>query len=202
MRPKRTHLWLKNSQKPESQQRLAQVTQQITNYHGRCFFVINENGELCPEPATRNHTIPQSEVLDGLKDRTSGKVLEFRWTPMQWADLFVRTNKDRHIDLYDPNTFDPHPIGTGEATIGYFACKVHDQEFASHGIDVAKPAYGDPTVCFLTAYRSTLYALYLGELGMSLIKTWDQPIMRTRNKRQRAEWGNNHLPSGRWISRF
>ena len=148
----RTSLWVPPAKKPYI---LRDLRERIKRYPGRCLFAANERGARCLQPPHKCHTIPQASVLDKLKDSKSGKVLELRWGVEQWRQLFIRSDEEHQVDLSDSTLFEPQPVGIGDASIGWFGCDVHDNEF--HPTDNNELNIIDPTVRFLIAYRALLY---------------------------------------------
>ena len=141
MRGLQHKLWVPNNRKKEVGTRLKPI-KEAERRKGTCLFVVDENGKACRNLVENNcHVISESAVLDELKDSTSGKVLELRWGVSKWEHLFVSSSEANPIDLNDSGAFEPSPVGTGDACVGWFACKSEDTD---HGgefkhIDVQVP---------------------------------------------------------------
>ena len=127
---------------------------------GVCLYVIGENGQRCENPVENNcHVIPESAVLDELKDQKPKKVLELRWGAARWEHYYVTSSTTNPVAPINPDEFEPQSVVTGNASVGRFACKYghtdHDGEF--NLIDVEEPDFNDPRVPVLSMYRATLY---------------------------------------------
>lgn len=166
-----------------------QPIKDVVNSKGQCLFLIDEDGRICGKPVDNNcHVIPESSVLNELKDHRSGKVLELQWGVGQWEHLFLSSSEASPATL-DPDQFEPRSVGTGDACVRWFACKDHDDEFRP--IDVMDLDFSDPVVPFLCVYRSTLYSADLLRMGISAMRNWDRKAMNHPRKAVRMEWMKN-----------
>ena len=173
---RQTGHWIPKDRKGEVGKRLEGV-KAIERRKGRCLFVIDEKGQPCGNPVGNNcHVIPNSSVLELLKEESSGKVMELRWGVNKFEHLFVSSSEANPINLDDHAEFEPQLVGTRDACVRWFACKPHDDEFRP--IDVGEPDFDDPDVRFLAAYRMALYGADLSRLGAGLVQRWDQKLMR------------------------
>ncbi len=184
MRRREPLLWVHQDHKSEVPERLETV-KKAEGHKGRCLFVIDEEGHICRKQENNNcHVIPKSKVLDQLKDNT-GKVLQLRWGVRKWQDFFISSNEANPIDLNTADAFHPQRVGTGDACVGWFACKDHDNEF--HPIDGEDLDFSDYTVRFLIAYRAALHAADLARVGERLF-AWDKQFLNSPHMKMRAEW--------------
>ena len=160
---------------------------------GRCRFVIDESGRRCSKPVLNNcHVIPESSVLKELKDEKSGKVLEMQWGVGGWVDFYLRSSEANLVDPTEPDSFEPQPVGTGDASVRWFACKHldegidHDGEFGP--IDVKEPDFEDPIVRLLYMYRAALCEVDLCRLGRDLIAGRDHFARAHQYTYARSQW--------------
>ncbi len=65
--------------KGEDDRRLCAIDEGAKLYRGRCLFPADGNGGFCLEFPSRRHVIPRSSVLNALKDRKSGRIIDFDW---------------------------------------------------------------------------------------------------------------------------
>ena len=130
--------------------------------------------------------ISRSSVLDELKDKATGKVMELGWDVREWGRFLLSSDEERPMDLEDASTFVPRDVGTHDACARWFACELHDGEFGP--IDGAEPDFTDSTVRFLTVYRTVLCAADLCRHRQQLHQQWNKRFMRSPNKRQRVHW--------------
>ena len=183
-------LWIPDHRKDEVGKRLAPV-KRIERRKGRCLFVVDEDGRTCGNPVYNNcHVIPESTVLEELKDDSSGKVYEFRWGVSQWGHFFLKSSAANPFNVTDPDAFEPPSVGTGDACVGWFACKHnaadHDGKFSS--IDVKEPDFDNPIARFLSVYRVFLYEVDLCRLGMKLLEGWNRKAQTHQDREIRVEW--------------
>ena len=188
MNTRKTNLYVPKERKPEVSESLGGLKRWFDAYKGSCLFVTDENGSICQRPAVKCHAIPEATVLSRLVDEKTGKVLEFQWGVGNIMNLFLSSSPESPVDLYDPVTFEPIGVGTGDASVGKFACGGDDQEFGK--IDCAEPNIENPTVSFLLTYRPLLYLADLLNQGSLLVE--DQArhrhIMRGTYKKARSDW--------------
>ena len=176
-----TQLWIPNLRKNELENRLEPV-KRAERHRGTCLFVVDENGRRRGNPVDNNcHVIPESAVLDVLKD-DRGKVLEMRWGVARWGHLYVKSSESNRIDFGDPDSFEPQEVVTGNACIGWFACKDkctntdHDGEFGP--IDVRDPDFSDPLIRLLCMYRAVLYESDQCRFGRRLLRNYSKLAWR------------------------
>ncbi len=160
---------------------------------GVCLYVTGENGQRCGNPVDNNcHVIPESEVLNELKDRKSNKVMELQWGVARWAHYYVTSSATNPITSSNLDVFKPQLVVTKDACVGRFACKCtkpdHDNEFSP--IDVKEPNFNDPRVPVLSMYRATLYESDLCRLGKRLAEQYKQTALR----RIPVEWNRLNAP--------
>ena len=158
---------------------------------GVCLYVTGENGQRCGNPVDNNgHVIPESSVLDELKDPRSEKVLELRWGVARWEHYYVTSSATNPITPNDPDEFEPQSVVTGNACVGRFACKCknadHDGEFSL--IDVKHLDFNDPRVPVLSMYRASLYEADLCGLGKRLMEQHKKKALRHHQIGVRAWW--------------
>lgn len=186
MRSRQPGLWVPNSRKSEAVRRL-EVVKTAEGRKGRCLFVIDDKGSVCRNLVYSNcHVIPESSILDELKDKISGKVLELRWGINKWEHLLVSSSETSPIDLNDPDTFEPQSVGTGNACVGWFACKDHDNEFWP--VDVKEPDFNDPIIQFLYMCRAVLYEVDMNRLGTQFAEDWNKRAQTHPNREVRFGW--------------
>ena len=183
-------LWIPDHRKNEVGKRLAPV-KRVEGRKGRCLFVVGKDGRTCGNPVDNNcHVIPESTVLDELKDDSSGKVYELRWGVSQWGHFFSKSSAANPFDVTDPDVYKPPSVGTGDACVGWFACKHngtdHDGEFSC--IDVKEPHFDNPMVRLLSMYRVFLYEVDLCRLGMKLLEGWNRKAQTHQYREIRVEW--------------
>ena len=175
------------NQRRTANRRLRELEDDIAKRTGRCLFVIDDSGEYCDEPVDNNcHIVPESAVLDGLRDDRTKKVLELQWGVSQWRELLFSDGVEQRVR--DSNTFDPSERKTGVVCVGQFACKTrsHDDEF--HPIDVAEPDFDDPEVRLLAGLRLMQFQPDQMLLGLELHQKRHKAVMRTRGPQDRASW--------------
>ena len=158
---------------------------------GVCLYVTGENGQRCGNPVDNNgHVIPESSVLDELKDPRSEKVLELRWGVARWEHYYVTSSATNPITPNDPDEFEPQSVVTGNACVGRFACKCknadHDGEFSL--TDVKHLDFNDPRVPVLSMYRACLYEADLCRLGKRLMEQHKQEALRHPRNEVRVWW--------------
>lgn len=185
-------VWIPDSRKGELDKLLEDV-KSVEKSKGNCLFVIDEKGRTCGNPVKNNcHVIPEASVLGELKDSDSGKVLELRWGVSRWQHHLVSGNKGNPINRNVSDSFDPQSVGTGDACVGWFACKDeakhmdHDGEFCP--IDVKEPDLKDPVVGFLYIYRAALYDVDMCRLGKKFVEGWNIQALRHHDIGTRVEW--------------
>ncbi len=183
-------LWVPDRRKGEVGRRIEPL-KRAEGRKGRCLFVIDEDGHTCGNPIYNNcHVIPESTVLDDLKDVSSGKVYEFRWGVSQWGHFFSKSSEANPINLTDVDAFEPQSVGTGDACVGWFACKQddtdHDGEFSA--IDVKEPDFDDPVIRFLSAYRAFLYEVDMSRRVKDLVNDWNNRARAHPQRDIRVEW--------------
>ena len=182
--------WVTDRRKDEVIKRLNPL-KKAEGRKGRCLFVIDEDGRPCGNPVYNNcHVIPESTVLVDLKDESSGKVYEFRWGVSDWGHFFVKSSEANPIDLTDVDAFEPQSVGTGHASVGWFACKHngtdHDGVFSA--IDVKEPDFDNPIVRFLFAYRVFLYEVDMSRLIKDLVNGWNKRVRAHYQRDIRVKW--------------
>ncbi len=156
-------------------------------YVGVCSFVTSEQGEICGRPVyDRRHVISRASVLNKLKHPKSGKVLEMEWHVAEWQRLYLRSDEAHPVDLADPATFAPRPVGTHEACTRPLACEIHDPEY--YLLDAVNPDFGDPRVRLQTCHRTVLCGLDLRRHERRLLSTWRPIGMRNTTPSQRVVW--------------
>ena len=158
---------------------------------GVCLCVVGENGQRCGNPVDNNcHVIPESKVLDELKDQESKKVLELRWGAARWEHYYATSSATNSITPNNPDEFEPQSVVTGNACVGRFACKCthpdHDNEFSP--IDVKELDFNDPRVPVLSMYRAALYEADLCRLGKRLMEQHRQEALRHPRIEVRVWW--------------
>ena len=158
---------------------------------GICLYVTGENGQRCGNPVNNNrHVIPESEVLNELKDRKSKKVLELRWSAARWEHYYVTSSATNPITSGNLDAFEPQSVVTGNACVGRFACKCtdqdHDNQFSP--IDVKELDFDDPRVPVLSMYRAALYEADLSRLGKRLAEQHKQEALRHPRIEVRVWW--------------
>ena len=160
---------------------------ELKGYVGLCLFVTGSDGKICGSRVReRHHVISRSSVLDELKDKATGKVMELGWEVREWGRLLLSSDEEHPMDLDDPSTFVPRDVGTHDACARWFACELHDGEFGP--IDGAEPDFNDSTIRFLIMYRALLCASDLCRHRQLLHKRWNKQFMRSHNRAQRAHW--------------
>ena len=183
---RQSRLSVPNNRKGEIGKKLKNV-KAIEGRKGKCLFVVDENGRTCGNPVDNNcHVIPESSILDRLKDSSSGKVLELKRGIRKWEHVFVSSSEASPIDLKDPDTFEPESVGTGGACVGWFACKGHDNEFWP--IDVKDPDFNDPHIQLLCLYRAFLYEVDMNRLSEQLVKVWNRRAQTSPDGETRFQW--------------
>ena len=158
---------------------------------GVCLYVTDENGKRCGNPVDNNcHVIPESAVLDELKDRKFNKVFELRWGVARWEHYYARSSPTNPIAPNDVDVFEPQFVAPEHACVGRLACKCtqpdHDNEFSL--IDVKELDFNDPRVPVLSMYRAALYEADLCRLGKQLIDQHSQKALRHHQIGVRASW--------------
>ncbi len=158
---------------------------------GVCLYVTGENGERCGNPVGNNcHVIPESEVLDDLKDEKSKKVLELRWGTARWEHYYVTSSATNPIKPSNPDGLEPQLVVPKHACVGRFACKCtqpdHDDQFSP--IDVKELDFNDPRVPILSMYRACLYEADLCRLGKRLSEQHKQEALRHPRKEVQVWW--------------
>ena len=153
---------------------------------GVCLYVVDEFGQCCGNTVSNNcHVIPESEVLDELRDKKSKKVLELRWGAARWGHYYQTSSMTNPITGNSPDAFEPQPVAPNDACVGRFACKStrpdHDNEFSL--IDVKELDFDDPRVPVLTMYRASLYEADLCRLG----ERWAEQCKREALRHPRTE---------------
>ncbi len=159
--------------------------------NGVCLYVTAETGQRCENPVENNcHVVPESKVLDQLKDPKLKKVLELRWGAARWEHYYVTRSPTSPITSSDLNTLEPQLVVPKHACVGRFACKRtqpdHDDEFSP--IDVKDPDFRDPRVPLLSMYRATLYEADLCRLGKRLMEQNKQKALRDPRRGARVWW--------------
>ena len=158
---------------------------------GVCLYVTGENGQRCGNPVDNKcHVIPESEVLDELKDRKSDKVFELRWGAARWEHYYARSSATNPITPSNLDAFKPQLVGPKDACFGRFACKCthpdHDNDFSP--IDVRELDFGNPRVPVLSMYRAALYEADLCRLGKRLAEQHNQKALRHHQIEVRVYW--------------
>ena len=146
-----------NNPKREARIRIDDIGKDIDSYRGGCLFPANGDGSLCTQPPSRRHVVPRSSVLNKLRDKKSGMVMEFDWGVDQWRNLVLSSDAEHPVNLDDPATFEPRELSPREACTGLFACQIHDDEF-NPSLDTDNPDFGNPDVRRLAIGRAVLYA--------------------------------------------
>ena len=184
---KRKLRFLDSSAKGQANEFIQGFGDELKGYIGLCLFVTGSDGKICGRHVReRHHVISRSSVLDQLKDKASGKVMELGWDVSEWRRLLLSSDEEHPMDLDDPSTFVPRDVGTHDACARWFACELHDGEFGP--IDGVEPDFNDSTVRFLTMYRAVLCAADLCRHRQLLHKRWNKQFMRSHNRAQRAHW--------------
>ena len=173
--------------KGEADRRFRTVSAVVDSYKGRCLFPADGNSGLCSAAPARRHVIPRKSVLNKLKDEKSGMVLEFDWGVGQWKDLVLRSDPDHPIDLDNPATFEPRPVGTHEACSSLFACQPHDDVF-NPSLDNDSPDFDNPNTRLLAAGRAVLYAADLASKRKFIVEKMNTQSMRVPNRPLRMQW--------------
>ena len=124
-------------------------------------LLVDDYGNVCGRPSwNRCHAIPEGPILSKLADHDSGMLFELRWSLGAWRHSLSRSRRADPIDVFSAEMFQPHrtPLqtGTGNATVGYYACKPHDVKVFGP-IDVALPDFHSREVLLLTVYRTLLF---------------------------------------------
>ena len=176
-----------NNPKGEASKRIEGLGKDIESYPGRCLFPSDSDGGVCTEPPSRCHVIPESSVLNRMKDEKSGKVREFDWNLGKWKDLVLSSDAEHPIDLENSVAFEPREVGTGEACTGLFACQTHDQVF-NPSLDTDNPDFGNPAVRRLAIGRAVLYAADLASKRKFLVDKWNSQCKRSADKGLRKQW--------------
>ena len=158
---------------------------------GVCLFVTGENGQRCGNPVSNNcHVIPESEVLNELRDRETDKVLELRWGAARWEHYYATSSTTSPIAPANWDAFNPQPVAPRHACVGRFACKCaqadHDNEFSP--IDARELDFNDPEVLILSAYRAALYEADLCRLGKRLAPQHHRLAMQHHRLEVRVGW--------------
>ena len=158
---------------------------------GVCLYVTGENGKRCGNPVGNNcHVVPESAVLDELKDRQSNKVLELRWGTARWEHYYAMSSATNPITPNNLEVFEPQLVAPSQACVGRFACKCtqpdHDNEFSL--IDVKELDFDDPRVPVLSMYRAALYEADLCRLGKRLAEQHSQQALRRPQMEVRVYW--------------
>ena len=192
MANRRKGVWLPGASKSAVDKQL-RPERETEKRKGRCRFVIDERGRRCKKRVLNNcHVIPESSVLKELKNEKSGKVLELQWGVGRWVDFYLRSSEDNQVDPTATESFEPQPVGTGDASVRRFACKNvdegtdHDGEFEP--IDVKEPDFEDPIVCLLYMYRAALCEVDLCRLGNDLIAGRDDFVRAHQYTYARIQW--------------
>ena len=176
-----------NNPKGRVSKKIVDIGKVIKRYRGRCLFPASGGADLCTEPPSRCHVIPESSVLSRLKDQESGKVLEFDWDLGKWSHLLLSSDAESPVDLDNPATFEPRDLGTGDACTGLFACQCHDGVF-NPSLDTDAPDFGNPHVRMLAAGRAVLYATDLASRRKFLVDKFDSQTLRSPNKGLISRW--------------
>ena len=87
--------------KGEADRRFRAIAEGAKLYRGRCLFPADGNGGLCLEFPSRRHVIPRSSVLNALKDRKSGKIIDFDWAETVTDRFVTSTCWDVADDRFD-----------------------------------------------------------------------------------------------------
>ena len=158
---------------------------------GVCLYVTGENGQRCGNPVDNKcHVVPDSKVLDELKDRKSAKVFELRWGAARWEHYYARSSATNPITSSNLDAFEPQLVGPKDACFGRFACKCtqpdHDNEFSP--IDVKELDFNDPRVPVLSMYRAALYEVDLCRLGKRLAEQHSRNALRHPRQEVRVWW--------------
>ena len=190
MRSRKVQPHIPNRLKSEIKRRVDPV-KRAERGKGTCLYVAGENGQRCENPVENNcHVIPESAVLDELKDHRFKKVLELRWRAAIWEHHYVTSSASNPIDPSDPDKFEPQSVVAGHACVGRFACKYrhtdHDGEFSL--IDVKEPDFNDPRVPVLSMYRAVLYEADICRLGKRLMEQHSEKALRHSRKDLRIWW--------------
>ena len=178
--------------KGEADRRFRAVSAVVDSYRGRCLFPADGNSGLCKSPPSKRHVIPRRSVLNQLKDEKSGMVLDFDWGVGQWKNLVLRSDADHPIDLDNPATFEPRPVGTHEACTGLFACQPHDDVF-NPSLDNDRPDFDNPNTRLLAAGRAVLYAADLASKRKFIVEKMNKQSMRVPDVRLRMQWEKRRL---------
>ena len=155
---------------------LREMDHDIKEYVGHCLFVVNDNGDYCNESVTNNcHIVSETAVLHKLREHGEQEVLVLGWGVSEWRKLLF--GEDVEERLRDLATFAPSPKPTHDSCFSRFACKAkaHDDKFQC--IDVAEPDFGDPLVCFLSAYRLVLYRADQYHQALNLYAQWNEAAL-------------------------
>lgn len=185
--------------KREADRRMRVIREEGDRYSGRCLFPADGNGRLCREPPSRRkcHVIPRPSVLNKLKDEKSGMVLEFDWGVNQWRHLLLSSGPEHPINLEDPATFEPRPVGTHDACTGLFACQTHDAVF-NPSLDTDNPDFGNSHVRLLAIGRAVLYAADLASKRKFIVDNKRiRGLLSNANKESRIRWLRERKPAYR-----
>ncbi len=201
--------------KPQIHRELSDIVKDLQGYEGNCLFVIDSDGKFCGEPVSNNcHVVPRAEVLDNMKDPSTGQITELDWGVSQWLPFLQRDEAPTSVAMRSVSPYD--------ACVGWFACKLHNHDDEFNPIDKARPNFKDPVVRFLAAYRIAMFqadqyrqAIHLQGLKeqreqeqgnraarrkINLGKEWKQETRKLNKARQRAET-NVKLLGRNWHSR-
>ena len=141
-----------NTKKGPFNNKIRSLERRVANYDNTCLFVIDANGKRCRLPAANCHSIPRASVLGRLRDN-DGTVLDLGWGMRTWRGMLTRYAS---VDLNSSSQFEPTRTGPSKASIGRFACAMHDKAFSP--IDLAQPDQRDSPAMLLMAYRIALFA--------------------------------------------
>ena len=179
-----------NNPKGEASKRIEGIGKNIKGYRGGCLFPANGDRGLCTEPPSRRHVIPRSSVLNKLKDKKSGMVMEFDWGVNQWSHILLNTNEEHPVNLEDPTNFEPRELSPREACTGLFACQTHDNVF-NPSLDTDTPDFGNPDIRRLAIGRAVFYAADLASKRKFLMKKCQDLLPRHTPKElltMRMKW--------------
>ena len=157
-------------------------------------LMLDNSGRVCGRPSkNRCHLIPEHPILSKLADLRTGKVLELRWSLSAWTNALSRSSRADPINVFSAEMFQPRgtPLekGTGNATVGHYACKCHDRE-VFRPIDVARPDFHSRDVMLLTAYRTLLFVADIARGAQALM--FDPKLYRLAHDHEspdiRTDW--------------
>lgn len=182
--------WVPDPRKSEVENLLKPVKREERR-RSTCLFVVDENGRRCGSPVETNcHVIPKSSVLEELKDKSSGKVLELLWGVARWGYFYITSSMSNPINFGDSDSFEPQHVVTNDACVRWFACKQkgtdHDGQF--NPVDVIEPDFEDPLIRLVCMYRAVLYESDLCRLGQRFLGQYDKEVWRRPDGELHVRW--------------